>query len=1087
MAGRMRAFDWSSSNVGAVAGWPTSLRTMVGVVLASRFPMLLFWGPELNHLYNDAYRPILGNKHPASLGAPAALVWPEIWHIIGPQAESVLAGGPATWNEDLFLPVNRKGYVEETYFTFSYSGVPDDHGGVGGVLVTAKETTEQVQARRQLEMLRGLAAASDAKTPAEACRAAAEVLATNDADVPFALFYLLDDAGARADLAATVGLASEGCAPARVGLSPGDPKGPWPLWEARRSAVLEVEVRERTLGPLPAGRFGHAPERAVILPLDAGTDVRPYGFLVAGVNPLRALDERYRELYRLTAERVATAIRSAREFEEQRKRAESLAEIDRAKTVFFSNVSHEFRTPLTLMLGPTEDLIRGVYGELTAAQREQLELLRRNELRLQRLVNALLEFSRIEAGRSRARYERVDLALLTRDIASAFRAGIERAGLTFIVDCPALADDVAVDVGMWEQIVMNLLSNAFKFTFEGTIRIALRKTEGEIVLAVEDTGVGVSAEDLPRLFDRFHRVEGTRARTHEGSGIGLALVRELVRLHGGAVRVDSAFGAGTTFTVTIPERAGAEIPAAAAPAPALGPTFVEEALRWGSREARPSIERGSSGAARVLVVDDNADMRDYLRRILEPRWIVELAADGGDALAAARARRPDVVLSDVMMPTIDGLRLLAALRADPETRDIPVVLLSARAGEESRVEGLDAGADDYLVKPFSARELVARVALHVGASRLRRSLELERAKLRAIIESSPAAICVLRGPEHVFELANPPFSRLVGGRSLVGLPIRQALPEIESQGYLELLDRVYQTGEPQCIDEARIMLDATGEGAPEEQFFHLTYLPSHSIDGAVDGVLVFGFIVTDHVLARRRTESAVALRDEFFSIASHELRTPLTTLGLHVDGLVRSLSREEVSATSIARWLDRAHKLRAQADRLEHLIEDVFEAAAILPARAEEPPEPLDLAEVARDVVGRLRHASKRAHEIELSADSIVGTWDRAHIERLLEELLSNALKFGKNRTISVTVGPAEDTDAGARLVVADQGMGIAPADHRRIFERFERAASAEHFGGFGLGLFHVRELVQSMRGTVDLESEPDRGARFVVRLPRSS
>jgi len=1104
MGARMRSFEWSRTAVGPVQTWPTSLKTMVGVLLASRFPMLIWWGPELVHLYNDAYRPMLGDKHPASIGASAADVWAEIWHIVGPQATGVLGGGPATWNEDLLLPMNRKGYVEETYFTFSYSAIPGDGGRVGGVLVAVHETTEHVQAQRQLEMLRDLASASSAKTPAEACRAAAAILATNDADVPFALLYLLDEEGTHGALAATVGLETpdERRAPSRISVAASAGVA-WPL-EGATGAGLVVDALEERFGSFPGGRWGRPPQRAIVLRLAAGG--HRYGFLVAGISPARELDDRYQELFRLTAERIATAIGSARAFDEQRRRAEALAEIDRAKTVFFSNISHEFRTPLTLMLGPTEDLLTGAYGELTPAQRAQLELLRRNELRLQRLVNALLEFSRIEAGRSQARFDPVDLAALTRDIASSFRAAIERAGLAFIVECAPLERPAAVDVGMWEQIVSNLLSNAFKFTFEGAITLALQAVGDQVVLQVTDTGVGVRAEDLPRLFERFHRVEGTRARTHEGSGIGLALVHELVRLHGGTIEAESAYGVGTTFKATIPRRAdAADLMANAAPRPSVASTFGEEALRWLALDAPPSHGAPGTRTARILVADDNADMRDYLRRILETRWIVEVAPDGEAALDAARERRPDVVLTDVMMPAMDGFRLVGALRADPATRDVPVILLSARAGEESRVEGLSSGADDYLVKPFSARELVARVAVHVDASRLRRAVELERAKLRAVFESVPAIICVLAGPDHVFELANAPYLRLIGDRPVIGVPIRDALPELEGQGYFELLDDVYRTGVESQASEAKVMLARPGGGEHGEEFVNFVYCPRRNLDGAVDGILVFGFVVTEQVVARReiedgrraaeaaqrRAKSATFARDEFFSIASHELRTPLTTLGLQIDGLIRSLSAHASSApatgreASTERWLDKAKKLRVQADRLEQLMEPMLDAVRPIPERTESACEELDLAAVAREVIDRAGRASKRAQGmIELSTEPVVGRWDRRQLERVLTELLSNALKFGRDRSIRVRVEAAEGS---ARLIVADQGIGIAPDDHGRIFERFERATSAHHFGGFGLGLWVVRELVDAMQGSVDVESEPERGATFVVRLPRRS
>ncbi len=307
-----------------------------------------------------------------------------------------------------------------------------------------------------------------------------------------------------------------------------------------------------------------------------------------------------------------------------------------------------------------------------------------------------------------------------------------------------------VDREMWEKIVLNLLSNAFKFTFEGTITVALADRGADVELRVRDTGIGIAPAELDRIFDRFHRVESVRARTHEGSGIGLALVQELVRLHGGEVRVESAPDQGTTFTVALPRGAGhlpadqvAAAPAATAPSGLAG-LFVEEALGWEPDAAldpgpEPTLGgdvQGAGDAPRVLVADDNADMREYVVRLLRARWAVEAVGDGAAALTAVRARRPDLVLADVMMPGLGGFELLAAVRADPATRDIPVILLSARAGEEARVEGLQAGADDYVTKPFSARELVARVEAHLKLKELRARADAER---RALLEQEQRA------------------------------------------------------------------------------------------------------------------------------------------------------------------------------------------------------------------------------------------------------------------------------------------------------------------------------------------------------------
>jgi signal transduction histidine kinase/CheY-like chemotaxis protein len=427
--------------------------------------------------------------------------------------------------------------------------------------------------------------------------------------------------------------------------------------------------------------------------------------------------------------------------QELRTANERLAELDHAKTNFFSNVSHELRTPLTLLIGPIEDLLADSERVRPASERAWLELASRNAHRLLKHVNTLLDFTRIEGGSLQPNFEATDLARLTSELASSFEPACARAGIALIVDCPPLPEPAYVDREQWEKIVLNLVSNAFKHTFAGELAVTLRPRSDEIELAIRDTGVGISANELPHVFERFHRVAGARARTHEGSGIGLALVKELVAFHGGDVAIESEVGVGTTVAVRIP-RGARHVPADQVGAPSRPQTavsgtayYAEEALRWtsgGDTPGEPIVAPHASAAAAassggVLVAEDNDDMREYLVGLLREHWNVRAVADGAAALEAARVEPPDLVLSDVMMPGLDGFELVAALRAESETRAVPVVLLTARVGEQSTVEGLESGADDYVVKPFSARELIARVRTHIELSRQRAELAREQA------------------------------------------------------------------------------------------------------------------------------------------------------------------------------------------------------------------------------------------------------------------------------------------------------------------------------------------------------------------------
>jgi signal transduction histidine kinase len=744
MGARMRALDWAHTPVGPVTQWPQSLKTAVQILLGSRYPMFVWWGQAFTNLYNDAYAPMLGGRHPHALGQSAPQVWADVWEVVGPQATAVLYEGRSSWNEERLLIMERYGYPEETYFTFSYSPVADDTGGVGGVFCAVTEDTARVLGQRRLRTLRELAASTvGAMDATEVCRRAATVLSDNPYDLPFVLLYLFDSTGAGARLAGTAGVVAEvPGAPPVIDLRQ-EADSPWLLRRViEAGAPICLENIERQVGVMPSGPWPISPSQALLLPLAQAGQDQLAGILIAGVSPLRPLDEEYRGFCSLVATSIATAIADARAYESERQRAEALAELDRAKTTFFSNISHEFRTPLTLMLGPLEQMLEAEDGAFMPSLREELVVVHRNGLRLLKLVNTLLDFARIEAGRIDASYEPLDLATCTADLASVFRAAIERAGLRLVVDCPRLPEAVYVDREMWEKIVLNLLANALKFTFTGEITVRLQWGEDHVVLTVCDTGTGIPGHELPHLFERFHRIRDARARTHEGTGIGLALVQELVHLHSGEITVVSEVDVGTTFTVTIPTGT-AHLPANRVgvarrlPSTALGAEpYVEEALYWQPMESagQSDVDRqvphalasplpSALASACILLVDDNVDMRAYVQRLLSPHWQVEAVADGLQALAAVRERLPDLVLADVMMPGLDGLALLRALRADPRTATIPVILLSARAGEASRVEGLEAGADDYLVKPFSARELLARIEGHLNLARLRNEMQ----------------------------------------------------------------------------------------------------------------------------------------------------------------------------------------------------------------------------------------------------------------------------------------------------------------------------------------------------------------------------
>ncbi len=826
MGARIRSFDWATTPLGRFEGWPNSLKTAVRIILHSRYPMFVWWGPRFINIYNDAYIPVLGARHPVALGASAPDVWHEIWkNAVGPQAKAVLWEGKGTWNDRALLVMERHGYREETYFTFSYSPIPADDGAIGGVFCACTEETERVLSERRLKALRQLASATaGAPSGQDVCRIAAATLSQHAHDVPFALIYLLNAEASEATLTGTVGISPD--SPAAIPLIRSNETGlAWPVSDA--ISGQSVIVRDLHDHPLPGGPWPEPCSTAMLLPLLAGGQDQPYGFMVAGASPRRIFDDDYQGFFHLLAGNVASAISDAIANEQTRRRAEALAEIDRAKTIFFSNVSHEFRTPLTLMMGPLEDAITSAPASLRA----DLELAHRNGLRLMRLVNTLLDFSRIEAGRIRAFYQPSDLSQLTTDIGSVFRSAIEKAGLEFTIECASPSEPIYVDHEMWEKIVLNLLSNAFKFTLDGFIRINLAHAGERAILRVSDSGAGIPANDIGRIFDRFHRVDGARGRTHEGSGIGLAFVHELVKLHGGEVHVESQLGVGSTFTVEIPS-GKAHLPAEqigsarnGSSGHPIADTFLHEAVHWlpaesdigqptfvGQLDSLSSERITRHPAGRILVVDDNADMRHYVRRILQPYYEVNTVTDGEAALDAIEHAAPDLVLSDIMMPRLDGIAMLKKIRSTVHTSAIPVVILTARADEESTVEGMQAGADDYLAKPFSARELLARVRGHIETAKVRREaaeqlrvseavLSREVGNFEALLRELPVGIAVSFDRECANIRVNPALAEMLGIDASVNAS--KSGPDANSLGF-----RILQNGVEVNPDELPMQVAA---------------------------------------------------------------------------------------------------------------------------------------------------------------------------------------------------------------------------------------------------------------------------------------
>ncbi|WP_369275594.1 SpoIIE family protein phosphatase [Streptomyces sp. R11] len=768
----LAGIEWAATPLGPPESWPGPLVDTLRLMLTSEHGMALYWGAEFATLYNLGSSPIVGAKHPWALGRPYKDVFPEVWaHPVSDHFHYVTDTRKSLLIADEPLIMERHGFPEQCYFDSSFQPVLLDDGTSGGVLQIITETTGRVLGERRLRLLSETGArTAGLLTPDEVARVVAEVLSSYPEEIPFLSLYLASEPG-MLRLASCAGLQQ---APEPVSLNTADGSE-----VAARLTQVVTDGAPATLsaaaltGGNTAGRHAAASrlpvEEALALPLDCAGQVG--GVLVVGINPCFPPAAAYRDFLEVLAAAVAGALTAALAHDEQRRRAEALAELDRAKTAFFANVSHELRTPLTLLLGPLQQALA---DEDRPERREQLDLAERGALRLLKQVNTLLEVARADAGQIRPVLEPVDLAGATAELAGVFRSAFEAAGMTLEVDCPPLSKPVSLDREMWEKIILNLLSNALKFTFTGGARVQVVAAGDRARLTVTDTGTGIPADELPRLFERFHRVRGARSRSHEGSGLGLVLVKDLVEAQGGTVGVDSQLGQGTSVTVHLPFTA-AHRPRPAPPAadtgspgetpregggslPGRAAPYVDEALGWLAADPAPAAPTPAARTphasathtplqgpgphatdrphrARLLVVDDNADMRAYLTQLLEPDYDVLLAADGRAALEMALAQPVELVLSDVMMPHMDGFELVRALRADPRTARLPIVLLTARAGEEESVQGRQAGADDYLAKPFSARQLLARVSTGLELSRLREQALTETRNQLAVLGS----------------------------------------------------------------------------------------------------------------------------------------------------------------------------------------------------------------------------------------------------------------------------------------------------------------------------------------------------------------
>ncbi|GAB3028017.1 ATP-binding response regulator [Spirosoma pulveris] len=1127
----IRSMDWAKTPLGPISSWPQSLRTSVSLCLSSTFPILIAWGPETIQLYNDSYRPICGAKHPESMGQNFRICWETALPVVG-DAFTRGQQGEGTYIKDQRMFLDRYGYLEEAFMTFSFAPIRDESGGVGGIFHPITETTDKMLSARRTQVLRDVAAlVGQAKTSQDIYTSLVNAQSGFDLDLPFLLFYDLLDDGKQAKLVSTAGLNVDSPMPPGLDQVTIAETG----WLANLPETLVMDQLAEGVGTIIGGPYPEPPHTAVRLPILLSTREQPVGFLLAGVSPRRALDQDYLNFYALLANTISTAFSNVHAYQEEQKRAEALAAIDQAKTAFFNNISHEFRTPLTLMLGPLEGLLQDTAIQ-ASSYKQPIEATHRNALRLLKLVNNLLDFSRIEAGRTKASFRPVDLVGLTVDLTSSFRSLIERAGMHLTVDCEPLPAVVYADAEMWEKVVLNLLSNAFKYTLQGSIGVQLTAEDGNAVLRVSDTGVGIPAAELPHMFERFHRVANAGGRTYEGSGIGLSLVHELVNLHGGTITVASVEGQGSTFTVQLPlgrehlfkgqivednyrgQRSQ------------LADTFLQEARTMLPDEMMPietagmTLEAGEDDrTTKILVVDDNADMRAYLSRLLAPYFTVQTAVHGADAIRQLNTDLPQLILSDMMMPVMDGKELLRRIKQNPVMAHIPLIFLSARAGQEARIDGLEAGADDYLVKPFSSLELLTKVRAQINLNQTRRQAET---RLRNLVEQAPVAMLLMKGPDLVIDLINQGMLELIQrDKDVLGKPLVDALPELNGQSFIDQCLRVYHTG---VTDQSwSIPIPVTRNGEVETGYFNVLLTPYYE-GNTITGVLEVCTEITelvevnkaltasedryrqlstalDEQVRQRTAQLQASIHDlqrsndnlqQFAYVASHDLQEPLRKIQSFGDLL------KSQYADNLGDGIDYLKRMQTAANRMSTLIRDLLSFSRI--TTRQEANGAISLTEtlnmVLMDLDVMIQETGATIHIQPLP--TVLG--DRSQLIQLFQNLLSNALKFRRKSPSGVPVPPVVEVSAKLvkapdlppsakptravnlyhRIDVTDNGIGFNEKYLDRIFQVFQRLHGKSEFQGTGIGLAICEKVVANHGGVITAQSQPGEGATFSVYLP---
>jgi signal transduction histidine kinase/DNA-binding NarL/FixJ family response regulator len=924
-------------------------------------------------------------------GRPGRETWAVIWDYLRPLLDQALAGEAVFRENDLILFKSYgSGTMQEGYHHWRFVPIRDKAGVVIGLYNQSVDTTQQVLAERRLTTVRNLSEQMlVVRSLKEYYDSIIEVLEENPRDAPFALCYSVhlknagqtsgdvdirlerslgvpeNDPHATATTTVnippkvksifgpgTTGLSSPTLS-AISALSSGSGSNrahiyaegnSWPIQRAlaTRQCVIVQDCRELTKN-YPIREWDELPISAIVIPIcsDSSTDI-PESVMILGLNVRRPFDEDYDSWVHVIRSHLASSHTSVKALEAEKFRIEEEVRMERAKTAWLRGAANDIRGPLALVAGPLDDVLS---SELTPKQKHALTTAKRNTSRLLRLVDALTDLSRLEAGSVQGRFVPTDLAAFVTELSELFRPAIEKMGVSLEFDIEKSTKLVWLDPTLFEMLVSNLLGNAMKHTEEGSITVQIRYSDSSADLSVVDTGVGIPKEELKNITAAFHRTSTAVHPGFQATGLGLSIVREIVHLHDGVLHVSSATMAefqeqGSTFTAKIPlrERHGASSADEAAPRfGKYGAALAGEAMRWhrgqGTSTGASSDTGNESNVGSkmsdgmlfepedtLLIVDSNSDLRDYVKGIFSPYCRVIEAVNGEEGRRMAIEHSPNLILCDILLPKLTGMDLLAAIRENPKTAITPVVMLSAVAGDEARLDALFLGAEDYLTKPFKPKELLARVHLHMQVGKKRKQLEemytQRETELTLVSDYCPAGI--MRATiDGTLVYANEAWRKMAG----MG-------PDEDPADWPKYVDAVnrahlYDVWPKFC------------NGDEKETRFNWKWLNGRSSAGVfvrLDKVLpgmsgILGCIndstheemrIVEAERRRQEAEESKHQQELLVDLTSHEIRTPVSAI-LQCSSLVK----ENLSSLFEQLKLSQAVGFKPSKDLLSDLAEDI--------------------------------------------------------------------------------------------------------------------------------------------------------------------